>query len=285
MLHRQKILLYMLDRAGETISRLELTKLCFLLRQETPLKGEGAFYDFVPYRYGPFSFALYREADKLEKSGILGCPSDKHWSLNQDVSQYTDSLSDPIRNDIDELLKRFQYFTQEKLIDYVYNQYPWFTVNSERKKMSKRQKAALGVYTAGYEGQSIDSFLNNLVQNGLYSIIDVRRNPVARRYGFHKSTLCRLCSYLDIEYVHMPELGIGSKYRKGLSTASDYEKLFMSYKKETLAKETLAINKIACFMMERPSALVCMEADPLFCHRTLVAEAVRGKTGLPVEHL
>ena len=33
----------------------------FLLRMETELKQLSSFYDFVPYKYGPYSFALYRD--------------------------------------------------------------------------------------------------------------------------------------------------------------------------------------------------------------------------------
>ena len=89
-------------------------------------------------------------------------------------------------------------------MDYVYRQYPWFTVNSKRQQNAARPVAALAVYTAGYEGQQVDAFLNMLMRNGIQQLLDVRNNPVSRRYGFHKTTLGRLCKSLDIEYVHRP---------------------------------------------------------------------------------
>jgi len=55
MLTRQKTLLSLLDVAVRPVQRMELTKWCFLLRQESTSAGGSAFYDFVPYRFGPFS--------------------------------------------------------------------------------------------------------------------------------------------------------------------------------------------------------------------------------------
>jgi uncharacterized protein (DUF488 family) len=148
----------------------------------------------------------------------------------------------------------------------------------------KRPVAGLGVYTAGYEGQSIDGFLNMLVQQGIRLVIDVRNNPVARRYGFHKATLSRLAGYLDLEYVHVPELGVQSQYRKGLASLSDYEALFEQYKAHIAKHEEEAVHRIAQLMNEKPSVLVCMERDPNYCHRSRLAEVVADRTHLPVQH-
>ena len=71
MLNRQKAALFMLECAGRKVSRLELTKWLFLLRQEMPSAGGGAFYQFVPYRYGAFSFCLYQEAEALERVMLI----------------------------------------------------------------------------------------------------------------------------------------------------------------------------------------------------------------------
>ena len=148
-----------------------------------------------------------------------------------------------------------------------------------------RPVAPLAVYTAGYERLLIDGFLNMLVQYGINCLIDVRNNPVARRYGFHKNTLARLCRSLDIDYVHVPELGINSQYRRNLRTLDDYQAIFTKYKAVTLKVEFNAIDKVTKLVREKPSVLVCMEADPAYCHRTLLAKHISDKTSLPVKHL
>jgi len=71
VLKRQRILLRVLREANRPISHIELVKAAFLLRQETLLANESAYYDFVPYLFGPFSFALYRELRALVRDGYV----------------------------------------------------------------------------------------------------------------------------------------------------------------------------------------------------------------------
>ena len=141
------------------------------------------------------------------------------------------------------------------------------------------------VYTAGYEQMSVDAFLNRLIDNGIQRIIDVRNNPIARRYGFHKSTLSRLAGYLDIDYVHIPELGIASSRRRSLTTHADYQELFDEYEQDTVRVQTEAVDRAAALVKEKASVLVCMEADPVCCHRSRLANAVAELTGLEIHDL
>ena len=141
------------------------------------------------------------------------------------------------------------------------------------------------MFTAGYESLSVDAFLNLLVESGIERLIDVRQNPVARRFGFHKSTLSRLLGHLKIEYVHVPELGIPSSFRQDLDSYEDYDRLFKRYEAATLSSEKPAISNVARLVSERPSVLVCMEADPKYCHRSRLATRVAAATSLPVTHL
>ena len=50
-------------------SRIRLVKLAFLVSHVLRDSGYAAPYDFVPYKYGPFSFVLYRDLSKLIESG------------------------------------------------------------------------------------------------------------------------------------------------------------------------------------------------------------------------
>ena len=143
----------------------------------------------------------------------------------------------------------------------------------------------IAVYTLGYEGLSIDEFFGILTENGILHLIDVRRDPVSRRYGFHKKTLASLCEAHGIEYTHMPKLGIESKYRKEIKTEADHRILLSYYKTEILEREAEAVSLVSRLMSERPSMLMCFEADPKRCHRSILAEAVAKVSGLPVRHL
>jgi len=284
MLNRQKSLLYMIEKAGRPVTHLEITKWAFLLAYETPSRGGAAFYQFLPYQWGPFSFCLYREIDRLVNDGYL-TDENKTWRITKDVVQPISDLPRPVREDVARVVERFQNTSVKVLSDYVYKQYPRFTVNSSMRKLEIRPVASIAVFTVGYEGMLIDGFLDLLIRAGIQRIIDVRNNPIARRYGFHKRTLERLCGKVQIEYVHFPELGIPSQWRRGLKSASDYNRLFAEYEREIIPRETKAVDQVIKLMNEQPSALMCMEADAAKCHRGRLAHIIARKAGLSVYHL
>ena len=172
-------------------------------------------------------------------------------------------------------MKNFGRLSSDDLLDYVYQRHPAFTVNSERRKLAPRPKAEVAVYTAGYEGVSIDGFLNLLVESGIERLIDVRSNPIARRYGFHKSTLKRLVNKLGIEYCHFAELGIQSQVRRLFPADGDRGIMFDEYEVTTLTNEAAAVKAVSELVSRRPSVLVCLEADPLRCHRSRLANPSR----------
>ena len=285
MLNRQKVLLHFLKIAGRPVSRYELTKWSFLLRHESDSAGGSAFYDFLPYQYGPFSFALYQELDKLESQNYIQRHGKNECVLDEELAFDVPSLGRGVENDIDGILRDFGRSSQAKLTDYVYDRFPSFTVNSKIQQLERRPISKPAVFTAGYEGRSVDSFINLLIRSGVRRLIDVRKNPIARRYGFHRSTLNRLCGYLDIDYTHVPDLGISSEKRQTLKDMEDYAALFKNYERTTLKTETDSIAHVTSLVKERPSVLVCMEADPVCCHRSRLAIVVAKRSRLPIRHL
>ena len=283
MLHRQRVILEFLRVAGRPVTHIELTKWSFILRHETESAGGSAFYDFLPYKYGPFSFSLYQELGKLSSTSYV--VDDGKVVRLGDAAPEAQGLSRQVGVDVERVVRRVGKHGRNRLIDYVYSNYPSYTCNSELKQLAKRPDTQPKVYTAGYEGRSVDAFLNMLVENGIERLVDVRMNPIARRYGFHKSTLCRLCGKLGIEYRHVPELGIRSEKRQSLDTADDYAALFDDYEQTTLREEPDSIRLVESLVTERPSVLVCMEADHTCCHRYRLAKKIAKRTRLPMEHL
>lgn len=283
MLNRQKALLGLVRLAGGDIDRLVLTKWAFLLRHESESRGGESFYDFVPYQYGPFSFGLYQEAEKLVAQGYLQERGSNGWRLGEVEAPAV--VDRNLSRDLTAVATKFQKNHVDILLDYVYERYPYFTINSKRKKLAKRRVAPLAVYTAGYEGKSIDAFLNGLTEAGIAHLVDVRRNPIARRFGFHRSTLARLCGHLSIRYSHVPALGIPSEMRQKLDSQAAYESLFSEYESTTLQSERAAIATVCDWVRESPSVLVCMEAEPSCCHRARLAKPVSDDTALPIIHL
>lgn len=274
----------MIQQARRPVRRIELIKWCFLLRYESETKGGSTFYDFVPYKFGPYSFSLVQEIEKLEFMKFVVKVDEKSWAIGAGfpTDRIVEGIAPAIERDLNKIVARFIHDPIHKLLDYVYHKYADFTVNSDREKLATRTKGGTAVYTAGYEGLSVDAFLNLLVRCGIERIIDVRSNPIARRFGFHKSTLQRLAGQLAIDYDHFSELGIGSAARRLAPTIESRISMFGDYENITLASEAVAIEAVCRLVSERPSVLICMEADPACCHRSRLAKLVAQMTDLEI---
>ena len=282
MLIRQKAILALIDQMGGQVSRLPLVKMAFLLGKEYEIK---TFYEFVPYHYGPYSFTLYHELEMLRRNGYILHSSKDEIQLVRDVA--SPPVNPSLKNQIAELLNKYRGLSNHELINYVYSGSPWYTINAKawESRLGERPKTTCRVYMVGYEGLQIDGFLNILLETGIEQIIDVRHNPISRRYGFHKSTLSRVCGRLNIEYKHVPEVGIPSELRANLRQPSDYIPLFQEYEKKTLSSQPLAVERIANWVASKPSVLMCMESNPDCCHRSHLAELIARHTRLMIQDL
>ncbi|HAI77109.1 MAG TPA: DUF488 domain-containing protein, partial [Microscillaceae bacterium] len=106
-------------------------------------------------------------------------------------------------------------------------------------------------------------------------LVDVRNNPLSMKFGFSKSPLKQYCEGLDIQYIHIPEVGIQSAQRQELNTQSDYDKLFDFYRKDNLSKTIDSQIRILNLLKEHKRiALTCFEANICQCHRKHLAEAI-----------
>lgn len=286
MLHRQKALLSILQQVGFTASTLQMMKWAFLLSHETSSRGGKTFYQFIPYRYGPYSFTLNQETDSLIRNGFLEKEKNNCWSLTDLGKKFDANLPRNVTQDIYYVATEYGNLSSQDLLDLVYDKYPWFTVNSDLpgRRKKKRPIAQKAIYTAGYEGKTVDEFLNLLMESGISQLIDVRFNPISRRYGFHKSTLARLCNFLGIDYQHLPELGIPGSERDDLSSFAKYTSLFNDYRNSLPLREDALLN-VTGLLKSKPSVLVCMEADPKFCHRNVLAQHLTTLIDMPIKHL
>jgi uncharacterized protein (DUF488 family) len=284
MIGRQKLIMNLIDRAGGTVSRLHLVKWAFLFASESKLAATASFYQFLPYRFGPFSFTLYHEIDALIRDGYLIPPSENDLRIPTRAKKASWTLERELTQELDRFWSRYGKCSTQQLINTAYTRYPWFTVNSDHKERRavSLPHAKCAIYTAGYEGLQVDGFLNLLLQAGIRQVLDVRNNPISRRYGFHKNTFAGLCQRLGISYQHMPELGIPSAMRSNLVNPSDYTHMFARYEKEILPRNTDLIHQVATAVKHVPSVLICQEADPHYCHRARLAKQVSKITGLPI---
>jgi hypothetical protein len=273
----------MLAEAGGCLNKLDLVKLLFLLNEEHPTLPKSAVLEFIPYHRGPYSFTLAHDLKNLEESGLLN-QSTRNITLTPVGEATAVETPAELERPVHETYTRHGHLSTNALIDHVYASFPWYTVNSkwEGRRAQARHTAEIAIYTTSYEGVHLDGLLDRLMRRGIRRLIDVRANPVARRFGFHKSTLARICPKVSIEYVHLPEVGIPGTWRADLDTFDSYQRLFHRYEVEVLPAQRDALDVLAALIREMPSALMCKEANPLCCHRTTLANQLSRELALPV---
>lgn len=292
-MNRQKIVLALLLQANKHISSLVFVKLMFLLHQEPELRDENSFYDFVPYKYGPFSFTLYRELDGLRQNGYIKHEENRIALCEENrksVMEIVRSVPLPMLIVVGKTLKISGGKSPSTLVKEIYTRYPWYASKSELTALKpnssdRKKRFHPAVYTAGYEGRSVDSFFNHLLMEGIKQIIDVRANPISRRYGFSKKQFCDIAKKLGFDYYHIPRLGIPSLYRTNLSDYDSYQRLLKKYEEEMLPKLQEEIVGVCNIMIKKTSVLVCVEKDVQCCHRSRLAETISKMSGLEVKHL
>ncbi len=286
MLARERVVLLSLLEAGRPVVKLALVKLLFLMRQETVLARQLPFYDFVPYQYGPFSFVLYHDLARLGVAGLVVEDEETVGLVSRgEAVEATAQLSGPVRDAVVGIVRQHGSKDWKGLVDHVYGRYPWFASRSKLRKPPHQQaRAGLAVHTLGYEGRSLDAFLNLLLEKGIARIIDVRRNAYSMKYGFSAKVFSSASEKCGVQYVHIPELGIPSDRRAELRTEVDYARLFAYYERVLpLAEKALAT--AGSLLSQGPSALLCFEADPDMCHRSRLARVLASRTGLEVVNL
>ncbi|BBM89268.1 hypothetical protein COTS27_00964 [Spirochaetota bacterium] len=304
MYYRRKLLLAILEQCkGKSLPKLNFQKILFLISQ----KQTHPSYQFVPYKYGCYSFQADEDLRILSTHYNLVINKDttssnnKSWqlapSLNKGRNNYEHSLTPSDRAAVTHIFKEFAVFNSNLLVDYTYENAPYYAINTqrkisrdqkrlidqERKKITHQNKKVL--FSIGYEGVSIDAYLNNLIENNIALLVDVRNNPWSRKYDFTKNKLMAYCEKLGIAYIHIPALGIASADRKGLPTVQAYQKLFKKYEKN-LPKRTEALTDLK-YQLDKHNriALTCFEKEPTHCHRHVLTTYFNTTHNITVMHL
>lgn len=140
------------------------------------------------------------------------------------------------------------------------------------------------IYTIGYEGLSLDAFITLLSEQGVDTVVDVREMPLSRKPGFSKTALANVLSLSGLEYIHMAKLGCPKEVRDRYRADGDwkaYTRGFLSY----LDAQHQAIVELSAMITSGECALLCYEADYNFCHRSMIANAVRDYCGAEIRHI
>ena len=292
--YRRKILLALLDLLGGRLSAIQIQKYLFLF---TRLQDEKSFF-FVPYKYGCFSYQANQDLTTLGTYGYV-IADNKEITL-VDKKHYISELTLFDQQHLYAIRDQFATMSQDELVSYIYIHYPYYAINSTIAKqllteeqlhkvnLQKPHKSSPQLFTIGYEGVSLEQYINKLILEDIHVLCDVRKNAYSQKYGFSKSQLQRACEGVGIMYVHVPDLGINSDKRQALHTQIDYDKLFAEYEMTTLKTNRQALLYVIDLLnRNKRIALTCFEKDPKQCHRTRVANAIVHATNneYPLMHI
>jgi Uncharacterized conserved protein len=275
--------LALLETFGGRLTAKSLQKYLFLFTRKQTEKS----FDFVPYKYGCFSFQANQDIATLSKYGYLTVTESeegRYIEINKGHAEFCDCLNLFDRQFLISVKNEFGELSQTDLIRYTYINYPfWATKSSIAEQiLSKKEFAEINkkirsftepvLFSIGYEGITLETYINKLIINDIKVLCDVRKNAFSQKYGFSKSQLEQACRGVGILYVHIPHLGIESGERQDLRSQKDYDLLFEKYEKLTLANRDIYINQVKELIAKHNRvAVTCFEKNPAQCHRTRVA--------------
>jgi uncharacterized protein (DUF488 family) len=141
------------------------------------------------------------------------------------------------------------------------------------------------ISTIGYEGATIEQFVAALKHASVDLLIDVRDIPLSRKKGFSKNQLAEVLRSWGIEYVHLRGLGDPKEGREAARSGNYalFEKIFGKHMRSAVAGRDL--DTASQLVRGNRACLMCFEADPEKCHRTIVADHLSNMTGLTITPL
>ena len=132
------------------------------------------------------------------------------------------------------------------------------------------------VYTIGHSTRSSEEFLQLLHAHGVQQLVDVRTVPRSRRNPqFNQDTLPATLAEAGILYTHLPELGGLRKARPDSINDAWENASFRGYADYMQTPEfAVGLEHLLALARERPTVIMCAEAVPWRCHRSLIGDAL-----------
>lgn len=146
--------------------------------------------------------------------------------------------------------------------------------------------APRAVFTIGHSTRSIEDFVTLLETHGVEQLVDIRTIPRSRTNPqFNRDELPKSLERDRIGYLHMPSLG-GLRHPRKDSPNTGWRNAsfrgYADYMQTPGFDEALA--KLMELAQKKQIAIMCAEAVPWRCHRSLVADALTAR-GVAVEHI
>ena len=142
------------------------------------------------------------------------------------------------------------------------------------------------VYTIGHSTRDIAEFVALLDRSRVERLIDVRSFPGSRRYPhFNRDALA--CTLLEhgVEYLHLPSLGGRRRPRPDAPPSAWRNQSFRGYADHMRTPGFhRALDELMTLAADRRTVIMCSEAVPWRCHRSLISDALYARD-VTVEHI
>jgi uncharacterized protein (DUF488 family) len=142
------------------------------------------------------------------------------------------------------------------------------------------------ILTIGHSTHTLEAFIQLLQAQGVTLVADVRSVPRSRHNPqFNRETLPEQLKVAGIGYVHLPGLGGLRRARPDSPNRGWHNEAFRGFADYMQTPEFVEnLEALTRLAQKERLALMCAEAVPWRCHRSLIADALSVR-GVPVEHI
>lgn len=267
---RMYYILSLIQELGNYFTKSTFQQLLYIFCKEYI---HSNIYDFIALNSVPHSFQAEKDLQFLLNNGIIS----GDFKIN--VENYPQNFTEKLSN-------------SEKLqLQHLKNDYTgereW---NFKNLIVSKSDIAdtdnEMAFYTIGYEGMSIDNYINKLLEENVHVLCDVRRNAFSHKYGFSKNEFAKLLSLVGIKYIHIPEFGISPEHKRLRKMGVPSHILLNEYYEQIELTRNKSIEQLLeIYKRYKRVAITCFEAKSTACHRGQVATFLKAKYDINSVHL
>jgi uncharacterized protein (DUF488 family) len=142
------------------------------------------------------------------------------------------------------------------------------------------------IFTIGHSTRPIEEFVALLNRSQIERLVDVRAFPGSRRHPqFNREALADVLASGGIEYLHRAALGGRRRLQPDAQPSAWRNDSFHAYAEYLRTPKFLsALDDLIALGKARRTVVMCSEAVPWRCHRTLISDALTAR-GVSVEHI
>jgi uncharacterized protein (DUF488 family) len=153
-------------------------------------------------------------------------------------------------------------------------------------ELSMNSWSGVRIDTVGHSTRSLDELVELLRTFGVSTVVDIRTVPRSRHNPqFGQDALRSALRVRGLRYVHVPELGGLRRPRKDSPNDGWHNASFRGFADYMLTEDfEIGLEKLRALADAARAALMCAEAVPWRCHRSLIADALTAR-GAKIEHI